>query len=78
MTRSAKLLPSAVEAIGETPLVDLSRIAAGTGGRILAKLELLNPGFLKKDRCKNDYTDQSRSQMGRDCTKGVVNPTPEA
>jgi len=46
------LLPSAVEAIGQTPLVELSRLVsrAGLRGRILAKLEFLNPGFSKKDR----------------------------
>jgi len=46
------LLPSAVEAIGQTPLVELSRLVSGAGlqGRILAKLEFLNPGFSKKDR----------------------------
>jgi cysteine synthase A len=46
------LLPSAVEAIGQTPLVELSRLVsrAGLRGHILAKLELLNPGFSKKDR----------------------------
>jgi len=44
------LLPSLIDAIGETPLVDLSRIARGLGGRLLAKLEYLNPGLSKKDR----------------------------
>jgi cysteine synthase A len=43
-------LPSVADAIGWTPLVELSRIARGTGGRILAKLEHLNPGGSKKDR----------------------------
>lgn len=43
-----KLLPSAVEAIGNTPLVELARITSH--GRILAKLEFLNPGYSKKDR----------------------------
>ncbi|HEY7138854.1 MAG TPA: cysteine synthase family protein [Methylomirabilota bacterium] len=37
-------------AIGNTPLVELSRITRGLSGRILAKLEYLNPGFSKKDR----------------------------
>jgi cysteine synthase A len=41
---------SAAEAIGATPLVALNNIAAGLGGRILAKLEYLNPGGSKKDR----------------------------
>jgi cysteine synthase len=41
---------SVIEAIGNTPLVSLSRISKGLEGRILAKLEYLNPGFSKKDR----------------------------
>jgi len=41
---------SAVEAIGETPVVELSRLTRDMNGRILAKLEYLNPGFSKKDR----------------------------
>src|SRR5512147_2635287 len=50
MSRLDAVLPSVLDAIGETPLVDLSRITRGLGGRILAKLEYLNPGFSKKDR----------------------------
>ena len=41
---------SAVEAIGETPLVELSRLTRGLSGRLFAKLEYLNPGGSKKDR----------------------------
>ncbi len=46
------ILPSVVDAIGNTPLVELSRLTAhlGLDGRILAKLDYLNPGFSKKDR----------------------------
>ncbi|MCL4808846.1 MAG: cysteine synthase family protein [Thermoanaerobaculia bacterium] len=47
---TGRLLGSVVEAIGETKLVELSRITRGAEGRILAKLEYLNPGFSKKDR----------------------------
>jgi cysteine synthase len=36
--------------IGHTPLVELSRIGAGTGVRLLAKLESRNPGGSVKDR----------------------------
>lgn len=43
-------LDSVLGAIGNTPLVELSRITRGIDGRILAKLEYLNPGFSKKDR----------------------------
>lgn len=39
-----------MDAIGSTPLVDLGRITANLDGRILAKLEYLNPGSSKKDR----------------------------
>ena len=42
--------PSAIEAIGNTPLVELARLTREIDGRILAKLEYLNPGFSKKDR----------------------------
>ena len=45
-----KPLPSAIEAIGNTPLVELARITQSLDGRILAKLEYLNPGLSKKDR----------------------------
>lgn len=41
---------SAIETIGDTPLVELSRFARGLGGRLLVKLEYLNPGGSKKDR----------------------------
>ena len=44
------LYPSAIEAIGNTPLVELARITRKMDGRILAKLEYFNPGFSKKDR----------------------------
>ena len=50
MTMKTDLYPSAIEAIGNTPLVDLARITRNMDGRILAKLEYLNPGFSKKDR----------------------------
>jgi cysteine synthase A len=48
--RQDTLLPSVLGAVGNTPLVELSRLTRGLEGRILAKLEYLNPGFSKKDR----------------------------
>lgn len=49
---SNTVLPDITGAIGRTPLVELSRLTKqyGVQGRILAKLEYLNPGFSKKDR----------------------------
>ncbi len=41
---------SVLEAIGNTPLVELHRFSALVDGRILGKLENLNPGASKKDR----------------------------
>jgi cysteine synthase A len=45
-----RVYSSVTEAIGKTPLVELSRLTRGVKGRILAKLDYLNPGFSKKDR----------------------------
>lgn len=47
-----KILDSAVDVIGNTPLVRLDRLtkAYNVEGTILAKLDYLNPGFSKKDR----------------------------
>lgn len=55
------LSPSVVEAIGQTPLVELSRITRGLKGRILAKLELLNPGFSKKDRIARQIIEDAEA-----------------
>ena len=50
--RPPPLVGSILGAIGNTPLVELRRIVARRGleGRVLAKLEYLNPGSSKKDR----------------------------
>lgn len=60
------LLSSAVEAIGSTPMVELSRLVAhyGVEGRILAKLEHLNPGHSKKDRIARQIIEDAE-QNGR-------------
>jgi cysteine synthase A len=44
------IIPSILDAIGNTPLVELSRLTKNLEGRILAKLDYLNPGASKKDR----------------------------
>lgn len=56
-----KLLSGVHEAIGETPVVSLSRIvkAYGVEGRIYAKLEYLNPGFSKKDRIARQIVEEA-------------------
>ena len=62
MSRSHRVLPSAIDAIGDTPLVELSRLARGMNGRILAKLEYLNPGFSKKDRIALQMIEEAEAQ----------------
>jgi cysteine synthase A len=61
MSRSDRVLPSAIEAIGETPLVELQRLTRGAGGRVLAKLEHLNPGFSKKDRIARQIVEDAEA-----------------
>ncbi|HEV3000087.1 MAG TPA: cystathionine beta-synthase [Solirubrobacteraceae bacterium] len=44
------ILPSILEAIGDTPLVRLSHVGAGVKPQVVAKIEALNPGGSIKDR----------------------------
>jgi cysteine synthase A len=53
-----------LETIGQTPVVALHRISAGTGGLVLLKLEYFNPGASKKDRVALEMIRASR-EMGR-------------
>ncbi len=55
------LCRSAIEAIGETPLVELARITRNLDGRILAKLENLNPGYSKKDRVARQIIEDAEA-----------------
>jgi cysteine synthase len=59
MSHSEEVLKSVVESIGDTPMVELGRITRGLEGRILAKLEYLNPGFSKKDRIARQIVEDA-------------------
>lgn len=61
MSRTDGVLGSVVEAIGDTPLVELARLTRGRPGRILAKLEYLNPGFSKKDRIARQMIEEAEA-----------------
>ena len=50
-----------LDAIGNTPLVELSRVASGLDGRIFAKLEFLNPGYSKKDRIARQLIEEAEA-----------------
>jgi cysteine synthase len=54
-----RLAASVVDAIGGTPAVELARLTRGLPGRIVAKLEYLNPGFSKKDRIAREILDEA-------------------
>jgi cysteine synthase len=62
MNRREHVLHSAIEAIGDTPLVELGRLTRELGGTILAKLEHLNPGFSKKDRIARQIIEDAEGQ----------------
>jgi cysteine synthase A len=57
------LARSILEAIGNTPLVELGRSVAprGLSGRLLVKLEYYNPGGSKKDRIALEIIREARS-----------------
>ena len=58
------LYGSIVEAIGNTPLVELHQIMRlhSLKGRILAKCDYLNPGFSKKDRIALEMVREAKAQ----------------
>ena len=58
-----KILSGADEAIGNTPIINLSRIVKKRGlcGGIYAKMEYLNPGFSKKDRIAKKIIEEAES-----------------
>jgi cysteine synthase A len=62
MNRNDCTLPSAIAAIGDTPLVNLARLTRGINGAILAKLDHLNPGFSKKDRIALQIIEDAETQ----------------
>ena len=49
-TRTDRTLDSVLGAIGNTPVVELSRLTRDLPGRLVVKLDYLQPGFSKKDR----------------------------
>ncbi|SVD78976.1 uncharacterized protein METZ01_LOCUS431830, partial [marine metagenome] len=58
---------SVIDAIGYAPVIDLSRLTANLEGRILAKLEYLNPGGSKKDLISRAIIDSAEK-------KGLLKP----
>jgi cysteine synthase len=61
MSISNTVLPSVLEAIGNTPLIDLGRLTKTVAGHILAKAEFLNPGHSKKDRIARQIIEEAEA-----------------
>jgi cysteine synthase A len=61
MSRDDKLLSSTIKAIGHTPLIELARLTRDMAGRLLVKLEYLNPGFSKKDRIARQIIEDAEA-----------------
>lgn len=58
----SNIYSSAAAAIGNTPLVALDRLTKDLDGRILLKLDYLNPGFSKKDRPARQIIEDAERQ----------------
>ncbi|MCY4061941.1 MAG: cysteine synthase family protein [Chloroflexi bacterium] len=56
------LYPSVLDAIGNTPMVELSRITGDLDGHIFAKLEFINPGYSKKDRIARQMIEEAEAE----------------
>ena len=69
------MFDSVLGAIGETPLIELRRIMANRSGRILAKLEYLNPGFSKKDRIALQIVEDAKASGALQPGQAVVELT---
>src|SRR5438094_561697 len=48
--RARGIAETVVDIVGDTPMVRLNRVVPGGAGRVLAKMESLNPGGSVKDR----------------------------
>lgn len=66
--RASHISSSVIETIGNTPLVCLSRLTKGLEGNIYAKLDMLNPGFSKKDRAALQIIEEAEQN-------GILQPT---
>src|SRR3954447_4917347 len=68
--------PTAAAAVGETPLVSLSRLAEGLPGEVCVKLEQLNPGGSVKDRIGVAMIDAAeRDGLVKPGKSVIVEPT---
>ena len=60
-----KIYDNMLELIGNTPMVRLNKIPAGTGSEILVKLEYMNPSGSLKDRIALEMIQGAAAPNGR-------------
>jgi cystathionine beta-synthase len=66
---------SVIDLIGNTPLVKLSRVTAGQGATVLAKVEYFNPGGSVKDRIAVRMIDAAEASGELKPGATIVEPT---
>jgi cysteine synthase A len=74
-TGAARLAAEASAAIGNTPMVELRRLAGGLGADVVAKLEYLNPGGSVKDRIGVAMIDAAARDGALEPGGTIVEPT---
>src|SRR4051812_27266924 len=72
----ADIKDSILDTVGETPLVRLSRIAAGVRPQIVAKLESFNPGGSIKDRVAMRLVEAAERDGRLRAGGTIIEPTP--
>ena len=66
---------SILETIGNTPLVQLSKLFSGTPGLVLAKLEMFNPGGSVKDRIGQKMIEDAERRGALKTGGTIIEPT---
>src|SRR5689334_4511510 len=75
VTTTADIKDSILDAVGNTPLVRVSRLAAGLTPQVLAKVEALNPGGSIKDRAALAMIDAAERSGELQLGGTIVEPT---
>ncbi|OBA98974.1 cystathionine beta-synthase [Mycobacteriaceae bacterium 1482268.1] len=70
-----RIAPHVSELIGNTPLVQLNSVAPKGGGRVVAKVEYLNPGGSSKDRIAVKMIDAAEASGELKPGGTIVEPT---
>jgi cysteine synthase A len=73
--RVSRLATEASAVVGNTPMVELRRLAEGTGAEVVAKLENLNPGGSVKDRIGVAMIDAAEREGALEPRGTIVEPT---